>query len=222
MTGGRQDGKKQKELAVRDQFEGEVFSTGEVERIRTAVKDKYGRVAQSAAGLFGYPTGREGARNLGYDAGLLDRMSDDLLDSFCGVGNPFAIAPIDAGSAVLDIGCGAGLDLLVAMDIVGQSGRVCGIDLSAEMIDRARRNLRAMGRESVEAVVVEDEELPYDDGSFDVVISNGVINLSPRKGRLFAEVHRVLRPGGRLQFADIVLDGTLPPGQAGSVEAWSQ
>lgn len=138
------------------------------------------------------------------------------------MGNPFAIAPIEPGSAVLDIGCGAGFDILVARLQVGDSGRVCGIDLTKEMVIRARTNLAKSGYHDVVIKHVNDDAIPYAESSFDVVISNGVINLSPCKEELFAEVHRVLKPGGRLQFADIVLERELPGHLAGSLEAWSQ
>jgi len=159
---------------------------------------------------------------LGYDQALLKSLAPEMLDAFCGVGNPFAIAPIEPDSAVLDIGCGAGFDLLVARHLVGDSGRVCGIDLTEEMIARARINLARAGLGDVEIKHVEGENIPYTDATFDVVISNGVINLSPDKEKLFAEIHRVLKPGGRLQFADIVLEHELPNHLVGSLEAWSQ
>lgn len=145
-----------------------------------------------------------------------------MLNAFCGVGNPFSLGEISQGSNVLDIGCGAGFDLMVARSKTGSEGRVCGVDLSPEMIERTRANLDRVGCDGIEIYHVQSEQLPFADGTFDVVISNGVINLSPAKAELFAEIHRVLKPGGRLQIADMMLDKELPAHLAGSLEAWSQ
>jgi len=138
------------------------------------------------------------------------------------VGNPFAVSPIKKGSIVLDIGCGAGFDLVVASRLTGETGRVYGVDLTPEMVARAQANLAAIAVDNIEVIHVSSESLPFADNTFDVVLSNGVINLSPDKPQLFAEIHRVLHPGGRLQFADIILEKMLPPQLAGDVESWSQ
>ncbi len=179
-------------------------------------------MAISAGGKFKYSTGRAGATALGYDNTLLQNSRDELLESFCGVGNPFSIGTIKPGDRVLDIGNGAGFDLIVASGLVGESGKVCGIDLTEEMVGRARKNVALAGVENIEIHHVEVEEIPYGDRTFDVVISNGVINLSPRKELLFKEILRVLKPGGRLQFADIILKKELPDSLANSPDAWSQ
>ncbi|MCP4338290.1 MAG: methyltransferase domain-containing protein [Desulfobulbaceae bacterium] len=159
---------------------------------------------------------------MGYDEELLEKIPDEMLNSFCGVGNPFVIAPIAKGCSVLDIGCGAGFDLYVASQQVGTKGKVCGIDLTEKMVSRAQANLTAMQVGNAEVHLVSSEQLPFADASFEVVISSGVINLSPDKQRLFAEIHRILKPEGRLQFADIILEKELPPHLAASVESWSQ
>jgi len=198
------------------------FSEQELENIRAAVRNKYRIVSQSAEGLFRYPTGREGAIRLGYDEALMAGIPAELMNGFCGVGNPFALERIAPGSHVLDVGCGAGFDLIVARRIVGDEGRVCGIDLSSEMLSRARRNFAELGIADIETRQVESERFPYEDNSFDVVISNGVINLSPAKGELFGEIRRVLRPGGRLQFADIVLEKEPQTTLAINAESWAQ
>jgi len=205
-----------------DQLAGETFTEVEVENIKSAVHKKYSSVANSAEGLFRYPTGREGAAKLGYDETLLSAMPPESLNGFCGVGNPHDIAPIEAGARVLDVGCGTGFDLIVARKAVGETGRVCGIDMTPEMLERARKNFLELGIEDIELELVDSEKIPYPDASFDVVISSGVINLSPAKLGLFLEIRRVLKPGGRLQFADIVLDKPLPPGMAGNLDAWAQ
>jgi ubiquinone/menaquinone biosynthesis C-methylase UbiE len=123
---------------------------------------------------------------------------------------------------VLDIGSGAGFDLYVATRIVGDEGMVCGIDLTPEMVEVARRNLSEAGMNKIEVVNISSEKIPFDDNTFDTVISNGVINLSPCKQELFQEMFRVLKDGGRLQFVDVVLEKKLPGTLVGSAEAWSQ
>ncbi len=176
----------------------------------------------TAAGKFAYPVGREGARALGYDPIVLQSAPEQLLASFCGVGNPFSLGAIRHKETVLDYGCGVGFDLFVASGLVGQTGRVCGIDLTADMARRAEANLAHAGINNFEIKEIDSENIPYEAESFDVVISNGVINLAPDKETVFREIRRVLKPGGRFQFADVVLEKTLPPGMTGSAEAWSQ
>ena len=207
---------------TKNQLESSVFSANDKERIRVAIKKKYAAVSSSAEGYFQYPVGKAGAVLLGYDDTILEDIPAEMLRSFCGVGNPFAIERIEEGNTVLDIGCGAGFDLLVASQLVGPHGKVVGVDLTKEMVDRAHANLEAMQIKNQEIHHISSEQLPFADNSFDVVISNGVINLSPDKPRLFAEIHRVLKKGGRLQFADIILKKQLPPHLMASVESWSQ
>ena len=191
------------------------------EEIQRAVRAKYAEISCSAAGRFRYPTGRAGAIALGYDLSVLSDLPDDVLDTFCGVGNPLALESIHSGEKLLDIGCGAGLDMILASRLVGPAGRVCGIDLTPEMVEKARANFVRAGVNNANAVVAGSEAIPYDNDTFDVVISNGVLNLSPLKERSFREIFRVLKPGGRLRFADIVLKEDLPAELANSLEAWS-
>lgn len=199
------------------------FSSEEQELIRSAIKRKYQQVArQSADGLFAYRTGRKGAVALGYDPGLLDRLPDDALESFCGVGNPFSISPIAEGSAVLDVGCGAGFDLLVARQIVGSRGRVSGVDLTRDMVKKALTILERFGDERISVQHISSEEMPYGDESFECVISNGVFNLSPFKLVLFKEIWRVLKPQGMLQFADVCLAGEKNTNRVSSPDDWAQ
>jgi len=193
-----------------------------LQEIRKAIRDKYAEVSISAEGKFQYPTGKDGARAMGYDHAILESAHTRFFESSCGVGNPFSLGKIRRGAALLDVGCGAGFDLFVASKLVGESGLVCGIDLTEGMVLKARENLNLAGITNFEIKKVDSEIIPYDDHSFDVVISNGVINLSQRKGISFAEMYRVLKPGGRLQFADVVLEKDLPPSLAGSAESWSQ
>jgi arsenite methyltransferase len=190
-------------------------------QIEQAVRQRYRKVADTAEGMFAYPTGVDGALALGYPPAVVESFSRDLLESFCGVGNPFELGEILPDETVLDLGCGAGFDLLVAAGQVGERGRVLGIDLTPEMVDSARESVSRTSLSNVEIREGGIEELPWPDAHVDVVISNGVLNLSPEKSRALAEVFRVLRPGGRLQFADIVLDTTLPKEVVDSLDAWS-
>jgi arsenite methyltransferase len=198
------------------------FSDDDKERIRAAIKKKYSSVSASAEGYFKYPVGKAGAILLGYDPAILEDIPAEMLRSFCGVGNPFAIDRVEEGSIILDIGCGAGIDLLIASQLAGPSGKVVGVDLTKEMVDKARANLKSMQIKDYEIHQISSERLPFEDDTFDVVISNGVINLSPDKPHIFAEIYRVLKKGGRLQFADIILEKELPTHLTASVESWSQ
>jgi arsenite methyltransferase len=191
------------------------------EEIQQAVRQRYAEVSRSVAGKFRYLTGKAGAAALGYDLSVLSDLPDDVFDIFCGVGNPLALGSIHPGEKVLDIGCGAGLDMILASRLVGPAGRVCGIDLTPEMVEKARANFVRAGAHNANAVVAGSEAIPYDDNTFDVVTSNGVLNLSPLKERSLREIFRVLRSGGRLQLSDIVLNEDLPADIANSLDAWS-
>jgi arsenite methyltransferase len=193
-----------------------------LQEIRKAIRDKYAEVSISAEGKFQYPTGKDGAIALGYDPAVMESAPARFFESLCPVGNPFSLGRIEPGSMVLDFGCGAGFDLFVASTLVGEKGRLRGIDLTEEMSQRAREDLTLAGVANFEIKTVDAEAIPYDDCSFDVVISNGAINLSPCKQTVFREIYRVLKPGGKLQFADVVLEKDLPASLAGSAEAWSQ
>ncbi len=179
-------------------------------------------MAISSEGKFAYPTGRAGAEALGYDPVFINEASPSLLQSFCGVGNPFSLGEIQPGNTVLDIGSGAGFDLYVAGRLAGKTGRICGIDLTREMVERARKNLAESGMSDIEVSHISSEKIPFNANTFDIVISNGVINLSPCKQELFEEIFRVLKNGGKLQFADVVLEKELPDKLSNSPEAWSQ
>ncbi|MEX2612236.1 MAG: methyltransferase domain-containing protein [Gaiellaceae bacterium] len=148
-------------------------------------------------------------------------MPDASAESFAGVANPFSLGPLQPGEHVLDLGSGAGTDSLVAAQMVGPGGRVVGIDMTAEMVAKARASARTMGATNVEFLDGEAERLPFADESFDVIISNGVIDLVPDKDAVFAELYRVLRPGGRLQLADVTIQRPVSEEGRRNIDLWT-
>jgi SAM-dependent methyltransferase len=179
--------------------------------IHQGVIDKYRKVAESPEGLFRYPTGESSALGLGYPAQIVGAVPADIRARFVGVGNPFALGAVRPGDAALDLGCGAGFDAFVAASAVGPTGRVAGVDLSLEMLAVAESGRAAAGLSNVEFRQADVEALPFPDASFDVALSNGVLNLIPDKPAALREVFRVLRPGGQLQACDMGLVGEEPP-----------
>jgi SAM-dependent methyltransferase len=177
----------------------------ETAAIHQGVAEKYRKVAVSPEGLFKYPTGDVSARGLGYPADLMAAIPSAIRERFVGVGNPFVLGPIRTGEAVLDLGCGAGFDAFIAGQLVGPTGRVAGVDISPEMIAVAEAGRAESGFPQIEFRVAAVEALPFPDGSFDVALSNGVLNLIPDKPAGLREILRVLRPGGLLQACDIGL-----------------
>jgi ubiquinone/menaquinone biosynthesis C-methylase UbiE len=158
---------------------------------------------------------------LGYDAAEVDTLPASVTESFCGVGNPFLLCEPQPSQTVLDLGCGAGFDSLLAARRVGTSGKVTGVDMTPEMIAKARSGAESLGMMNVELVLGEIEALPLADSSVDLVISNGVFNLCPDKPRVLSEVFRVLKLGGRLQMADILLEPHVTPEEVASKGIWS-
>jgi SAM-dependent methyltransferase len=180
-------------------------------KLRAEIQSIYARVAVDPSGDFHFHRGPEYAsKRLNYDAAELSKLPGTVTESFAGVGNPHAIAPLPAGAIVVDIGCGAGMDLLLAASHVGQRGRAIGVDMTEAMRDRARRGATTCRLPHVEVREGEATALPIETESVDGVISNGVLNLVPEKRAAVAEIRRVLRPGGRVQIADIVLGVELP------------
>ena len=199
-----------------------LFTTDEKELIETGISEKYRKVAVSPSGLFQYPTGRQGLEALDYDQALIRQLPETIAASFCGVGNPFALGPIHKGEQVLDVGCGAAVDTILAGIMVGPSGRAIGIDIVPEMLNRARENIREVALKNVGLMQASAESIPFSDEVFDVVISNGVFNLVPDKRRSLGEIFRVLKPGGRLMMADQILSVAPERDRKTMVARWSQ
>jgi arsenite methyltransferase len=190
-------------------------------RLREQVRVKYREVATSPNGSFHFHTGRRAAAQLGYDAEVVDALPDQAVESFAGVGNPFVLRRMETGERVVDVGSGGGFDTFVAAGQVGPEGRVVGVDMTREMIDRSRSAGASMGLDQVEIREGFVEDLPLEDGWADAVISNGVLNLCPDKPAAFGEIFRVLRPGGWLEFADIA-NGIRVPGEARrDIDLWT-
>jgi arsenite methyltransferase len=189
--------------------------------LREEVKAKYRAVAVDPYGSYHFHTGRPLSRRLGYDEVAVAGLPDNAIEAFAGVGNPFSLGTLKPGERVVDLGSGGGFDCFIAAGQVGSEGRVVGVDMIDEMLRRARTAAAAMGLRNVEFRQGVIEDLPVEDGSVDVVISNGVINLCADKRQVFAEVMRVLKPGGRLQFADIANGREIPARALRNIDLWT-
>jgi SAM-dependent methyltransferase len=196
---------------------GTQFTSKDKNKILKSIRKKYKKVSKTPDGLFKYPTGRAGLEALQYDNELIRNLPE-----FCGVGNPFSLGPINEGEKVLDIGCGAGIDTMVAVMMTGPSGKAVGIDAISEMLEKARVNLSMTELKNISFHEASAENLPFPNREFDVVISNGVLNLVPNKPKALAEVLRVLKPEGRLMIADQILIGELPKEKKQILKSWSQ
>lgn len=193
----------------------------DVALLKAEIKKTYARVSENPDEDFIFPTGRAWAADLGYPPELLARVPDSAAESFAGVANPFALGPLEPGARVLDIGSGAGTDSLIAAQMVGAGGRVTGIDMTPEMLVKARASAAAMNATNVEFVAGEAEALPFESESFDIAISNGVIDLLPDKDPVFAEIHRVLMPGGRVQIADVTIQRPVSEEGKRNIDLWT-
>jgi len=191
------------------------------ERLEMEVKEMYRHVAREEEAELHFELGRALAEQLGYDRELLDAIPAEALASFAGVGHHLDLARLEPGESVLDLGSGSGTDVFCAAVLVGEAGRVAGVDITDEQLAKATLLRDRDGFGQVELLEAHIEELPFDDASFDAVISNGVINLSPVKGSVFAEAARVLRPGARLAIADIVSGQALKERTRRNVELWA-
>jgi SAM-dependent methyltransferase len=189
--------------------------------LRDEIQKTYTDVATDTDQDFIFPTGRAWAQDLGYPEPELSRVPDATVESFAGVANHWLLGRIDPGQVVLDLGCGAGTDLLIAAQMTGPSGRVIGVDMTSSMLDRARASAQEMGLDYVDLHQSLIEELPLETASVDVVISNGVIDLVPDKDAVFDEIDRVLRPGGRLQVADVVIHTEVSEDARARIDLWT-
>ncbi len=199
-----------------------ILSAEARKQINEGIHGKYRKVAAKPEGSFRYPTGRAGLEAQKYDPQILNALPEEVLTSYCGVGNPFSLEPVNRGESVLDIGCGVGVDTLVAAAKTGPGGRAVGIDLVPEMLQRARENLRKTSIDNASFQRASAEELPFADQSFDVVISNGVFNLVPDKLKALKEAWRVLKPNGRLMMADQILTTQPPSDLKSMLESWAK
>ncbi len=193
----------------------------DVDVLREEICKTYTEVSTDSEQKFIFPTGRAWAEELGYPQPELSNVPEPTAESFAGVANHWLLGRIKPGAVVLDLGCGAGTDLLIAAQMTGPTGRVIGVDMTASMLELARASSKEMGLANVELLESLIEALPLEDGSVDVVISNGVIDLVPDKDAVFDEIDRVLRPGGRLQIADVVIHHEVSEDARARIDLWA-
>jgi SAM-dependent methyltransferase len=191
-----------------------------VDVLKREIKKTYASVSQEPQRDFVFPTGRVWAEDLDYPAELT-HVPEGAVESFAGVANPFSLGRLGPGEQVLDLGCGAGTDSLIAAQMVGPEGSVTGIDMTAEMLEKARAAAVVLGADNIQFIEGEVERLPFADGSFDVVISNGVIDLVPDKDAVFSEINRVLRSGGRIQIADVTIQQPVSAEGKRDIDLWT-
>jgi arsenite methyltransferase len=192
----------------------------DIELLKSEIKKTYASVSEQPEQDFIFPTGRAWAEDLDYPDELA-RVPESAVESFAGVANPWQLGRLNRGERVLDLGSGAGTDSLVAAQMVGEEGHVTGIDMTPAMLEKARLAAAEMGLSNVGFVEGEAERLPFPDESFDVVISNGVIDLIPDKDAVFSELHRVLVPGGRMQIADVTIQNPVSAEGRRNIDLWT-
>lgn len=192
-----------------------------VEDLLDAIKKEYSNVAILPEKGYHFHTGRAALDRIGYDRTLYASVPEESITSFAGTGNPFNLGPIKNGDAVVDVGSGSGFDALVASQLVGPEGRVVGIDMTREMLSKARSSAKVMGAKNVEFREGYADQLPLPDNFADVLISNGVLNLTPDKGRTLKDWARVLKPGGRLYIGDILVSKRIPQEALDDISLWT-
>jgi arsenite methyltransferase len=192
----------------------------DVALLKSEIKKTYASVSDEPEKDFIFPTGRAWAEDLGYPDEL-GNVPDASAESFAGVANPWVMGRLSKGERVLDLGSGAGTDSLIAAQMVGEKGHVTGVDMTPEMLAKARASAAEMGAQNIEFIEAEAEHLPFPDASFDVVISNGVIDLIPDKDAVFSELYRVLTPGGRLQIADVTIQNPVSAEGRRNIDLWT-
>lgn len=190
------------------------------DEIKKMVKDKYSEVAKDPCAVFNFPVGRAFALKVGYPKEILDKLPQSLYESFTGANNPQPFVELKEGEVVLDLGCGAGLDLYFYAQKVTDKGKVYGLDISEAMVEKARKNMELAGIKNVEVKIGYSDNLPFADNYFDVAASNGIYNLSPSKEAVMREVFRVLKPGGRTVFCEIVLKKALSEEERKNANDW--
>ncbi|MDZ7778362.1 MAG: methyltransferase domain-containing protein [Gemmatimonadota bacterium] len=193
----------------------------DLDTLRCAIQEEYEAVAANPDQGFHFHTGRPLARILEYQESWMDGIPEPAIESFAGTGNPFSLGSLEPGERVVDIGCGAGIDSLIAAKMVGTSGETVGVDMTPAMLSKARDSAERMGLGNVRFREGFGEELPVEDGWADVIISNGVLNLMPDKPAALREMARALRPGGRLQIADIAVRKPVSEGAKRKIELWT-
>ena len=192
----------------------------DLDLLKSEIKKTYASVSQEPGKDFIFPTGRAWADDLDYPEELAN-VPESAVESFAGVANPWSLGRLAASERVLDLGCGAGTDSLIAAQMVGPEGCVTGIDMTAQMLAKARAAAVETGFENVTFVEGEAERLPFPDGSFDVVVSNGVIDLIPDKDAVFSQLYRVLAPGGRIQVADVTIQRPVSEEGKRNIDLWT-
>jgi arsenite methyltransferase len=193
----------------------------DIGELREAIQQEYDLVAREPERGFHFHTGRPLARMLDYDDAWLDGIPEETIASFAGTGNPFRLGVLAQGEHVVDVGSGAGLDSLIAAQMVGADGYVIGVDMTSAMLARARQGASSLALQNVEFRDGYAEALPVPDGWADVVISNGVLNLAPDKAAALGEMHRALKPGGRLQIGDILVQKPVPASAKRKIDLWT-
>ena len=193
----------------------------DTDALRKAIQDEYKEVAEDPGKGFHFHTGRHLTKIVGYKDEWLQGVSESAIESFAGTGNPFAMGELASGERVVDIGSGGGIDSLIAAHMVGPDGQVVGIDMTPAMLEKARAAAAESGIDNVEFREAYMEEIPVPDGWADVVISNGVLNLTPDKQKVLGEMFRVLRPGGRLQIGDILVSREVPEEAKRKIDLWT-